>query len=381
MKNKFIYLDHAATSWPKPREVQEAVRRCMEESGGNPGRGSHRLASRAAEEIYGCRETAAAFFDTDPERVVCTSGATMGVNLAITGLLRKGDHVLIDSMAHNAVYRPVYHLARLGVISFTIFDVGESEEDCIRSVAALRKSNTRMIIATHMSNICSHIAPISKLGEFCREEGILLVVDGAQSAGHLPISIRDCGITALALPGHKGLLGPQGCGLLLFGEDAPVCTPLVFGGSGTHSLDPEMPADLPEHLEAGTLPTPAIAGLHAGLRLLGKENLQVRWEKMLCLSSLFIRESSVIPELQFYGNTHGNVLSFTMNGFLPSQIAEHLANAGICVRSGYHCAPLAHRTIGSFGTGTVRISFGSGNTAREVFRVLDVLESLRRKTL
>ena len=142
MKNKFIYLDHAATSWPKPREVQEAVRRCMEESGGNPGRGSHRLASRAAEEIYGCRETAAAFFDTDPERVVCTSGATMGVNLAITGLLRKGDHVLIDSMAHNAVYRPVYHLARLGVISFTIFDVGESEEDCIRSVAALRKSNT-----------------------------------------------------------------------------------------------------------------------------------------------------------------------------------------------------------------------------------------------
>ena len=379
MKEKRIYLDHAATSWPKPQAVVEAVTRCMRESGGNPGRGSHKLALRAAEEIYGCRELAAELFDTEPERVVCTGGATMGLNMAICGMLRQGDHVLIDTMAHNAVYRPVYALAAQGRIAFDIYNAEGTAEECLRSAASLMKNNTRMIISTHMSNICSHTEPVQLLGRFCREKGLLFVVDGAQSGGHIPISVRDYNITALALPGHKGLLGPQGCGLLLFGENIPDCAPVLHGGSGSRSLDPEMPPDLPEHLEAGTLPTPAIAGLHAGLRILHGKNMVEQWEKTVSLGKLFLRESSVIPGIRFHGSTAGNVLSFTLEGLLPSRTAEYLDQYGICVRSGYHCAPLAHRAVGSFDTGTVRISFGDGNTSKEVHRLLEVLEKLQRE--
>ncbi|MBR4961864.1 MAG: aminotransferase class V-fold PLP-dependent enzyme [Clostridia bacterium] len=380
MGKKILYLDHAATSWPKPPEVIRAVTQYMREAGGNPGRSSHRLSALAADMLYTCRELAGELFDAAPERVVFTAGATHGLNIAINGFLYPGDHVLIDSMAHNAVYRPVYRLAASGVVSFDIFDTGETEAEYLASLEASLRPETRMVICTHASNICGRIAPLEAAGRFCRDHGLLLVVDGAQSAGHIPLSIRHHHITALSVPGHKGLLGPQGCGMLIFGDDAPVCMPLAVGGSGSHSLDPEMPLDLPEHLEAGTLPMPAIAGLSAGLTLVLRETPEKRGTEYDRLGRYFADECRRIPGLRLFGCTSGSVISFVQEGILPSATAEALDTLGICVRSGYHCAPLAHRTIGSQDTGTVRVSFGYGNTAKDVVRFLEALDSLRRIT-
>lgn len=378
MGEKIVYLDHAATSFPKPAPVLQAMERCMREAGGNPGRGSHRLAQRAAEEIYTCREMAGMLFGTSPERVVITGGATMGLNLAFSGLLRQGDHVLVDNLAHNAVYRPLYAMASRGMITFDIYDADGSAENCIASLTRLTRPETRMVVATHMSNICSIAEPVWEIGQYCREKRLLFVVDGAQSGGHLPISVRDMGITALSLPGHKGLLGPQGCGVLLFHEDAPDCVPLLAGGSGSHSLDPFMPEDLPEHMEAGTLPTPAIAGLRAGLHLLQKESADKRYIAASALGKQFAEGCASLPGVRLYGAADGAVISFGMDGIQPSRIGGYLDAHGICVRTGYHCAPLAHRTIGSFSTGTVRVSFGYGNTAKDVRRILDVLTQFCR---
>lgn len=376
MGEKYIYFDHAATSYPKPPAVLRAMESCMREAGGNPGRGSHPLAARATEVIYNCRETAATLFDTAPEKVVFTGGATMSLNLALCGLVRPGDHVLVDNMAHNAVVRPLHDLATQGKLTFDFYDATGTSEEVLASLEDHTTPQTHLVIATHMSNICSTIEPVSEIGRYCRERGVLFVVDGAQSAGHLPISVADMGITALCLPGHKGLLGPQGCGLLLFGEDTPECVPLLTGGSGTHSLDPTMPTELPEHLEAGTLPTPAIAGLHAGLMLLQKETVEKRYAHDRALAKWFYEESRTIPGLRFWGNTDGAVLSFTMDGLSPGQIAAYLGQKGICVRSGYHCAPTAHRTIGSIDTGTVRVSFGVGNTEKDVQRLVEALYTI-----
>lgn len=381
MREKTVYFDHAATSYPKPPSVLRAMERCMREAGGNPGRGSHPLAARAAEVIYSCRETAGALFGTAPERVVFTGGATMSLNLALHGFLRPGDHVLVDNMAHNAVVRPLHQLATQGKLTFDFYDATGTPEEVLASLDAHTTAKTHLVIATHMSNICSTIEPITEIGKYCREHGVLFVVDGAQSAGHLPISVADMGITALCLPGHKGLLGPQGCGLLLFGEDAPDCVPLLTGGSGTHSLDPTMPTELPEHLEAGTLPTPAIAGLHAGLQLLQKETVEKRYAHDRALAKRFVTKASAIPGLRFWGNTDGAVLSFTMDGLSPGQIAAYLGQKGICVRSGYHCAPTAHRTIGSIDTGTVRVSFGVGNTEKDVQRLVEALGNLGKSEI
>jgi len=378
MGEKTVYLDHAATSWPKPTSVRKAVDRCMGESGGNPGRGSHRLAVRAAEEIFTCRELAGQLFDCAPERVVCTAGATAGINMAIDGFVRQGDHVLISNMSHNAVYRPVYALARQGRITFDLYTANGTEEECLRSIAARCTPQTRLVVVTHGSNICGNTEPLEAIGAFCRQKGILLVADGAQSGGHLPISVDRMGITALCLPGHKGLLGPQGCGLLLLGKDAPDCAPLVLGGSGSRSLEPGMPGELPEHLEAGTLPTPALAGLAAGIRTVLRETTEGIHRNAVLLGNRFCRESAHLPGIRFYGKTGGSVISFTVDGYSPARIAEFLNSRGICVRSGYHCAPLAHRALGSIDTGTVRVSFGYGNTRKDVQRLVDALYHLQR---
>ncbi len=376
MAKRLIYLDHAATNWPKPPAVLDAVRQYLEKAG-NPGRGSHRLAAYGAEMIYTCRERAAALFDASPENVICTSGATAAINLILQGWLQTGDHVLVDGLAHNAVYRPLYRLAARGEIDFDLVAPGNSVEAWIDHFERLRQKNTRMVVLTHGSNICSSMAPLHELGLYCRERGLLLVVDGAQSGGHVPISVREDGIDALCLPGHKGLLGPQGCGLLILGEDVPLPEAVLVGGSGSHSLEPVMPEDLPEHLEAGTLPGAALAGLSEGMGILLTEGLSGAHERLL--ANRFVSGCGHFPGVQLYGSADGSVISFTVAGLLPSQVGELLDTHGILVRCGYHCAPVAHRTIGSFATGTVRVSFGRTNTVKEVDRVLSVLEQIVHK--
>ena len=261
-----IYLDNAATSFPKPHRVVEEQLRCMQLYGGNPGRGSHALAMAAAEKIYECREELASFFGSpNLENVIFTMNTTMALNTAIKGLLRRGDHVLISDMEHNAVFRPIYKLSRDGVITYDVFqtfptNATRTTDSICASILEKLRPNTRMLICAHASNICSATLPLAEIGALCRKKGILFLVDAAQSAGHLPINMVKMQIDALCAPGHKGLWGPQGCGVLILGEGI-VADTLIEGGSGYNSLEGNMPTEVPERYEAGTLPTPAIAGL------------------------------------------------------------------------------------------------------------------------
>lgn len=371
---KTLYLDHGATTYPHPPCVLHAMEQCMDFHGGNPGRGSHKLAEKAAEEIYTCREVVADTFHLVPERVVFTKNTTEGLNIALAGLLSDGDHVFLDDMAHNATYRPLYHLTESRNVTCTLYPSGAPREELFPYLDAHSTPTTRMLVLTHQSNVCSHVGHADLLAEYCRTRGLLFVVDAAQSGGHLPIDVDGWGAAAVCMPGHKGLLGPQGTGLLLLGENVPELTPLLFGGSGSHSLDPTMPADLPEHLEAGTLNTPGIAGLREGI-LYRKAHPEIA-ENAAKYAHRLGDALSRCEGVTVHGSYDHGTVSFTMDRMLPGEIAYRLNEHGICVRSGYHCAPIAHRTLGTAENGTVRVSFGYGNRAADVDRFLDIFHKI-----
>ncbi len=380
MREKLLYFDNAATTYPKPPAISRAMTDCMSHSGGNPGRGSHPLAVRASDLLHTCREEAADFFDAEVENVAFTYNATYALNFALKGLLAPGDHVLISGMSHNAVYRPIAALARDGKISFDVYphSPGDTDGKILQSIEAKIRPNTKMVVATHASNICSEREPIGEIGALCRRRGLFFVVDAAQSAGRLPVSVREMGITALCVPGHKGLYGPQGCGMLINGGDVFYNT-IIEGGSGSQSLDAAMPEVLPDRMEAGTHGTPAIAGLLAGMRWVNREGIGAIFEHEAALSSYLWSELSSDPFFTVYGSGDGGVISFTAREIPPASAAKFLADRGICSRSGYHCAPLAHRSVGSLDTGSVRVSFSHFNTKKEVLRLLDTLYILKKK--
>ncbi len=371
-RGELIYLDNAATSYPKPREVAEEMRRFMQYCGGNPGRGAHMRALRAAEQVFDCRERLASFFDASgAEQVVFTMNTTQGLNMAIKGLLCPGDHVLISDIEHNAVYRPIYKLAKEGIVEFDIFpsmicDVRQSPTRICAAIARRLKKNTKMIICSGGCNICSATMPLYEIGRFCRRHGLIFIVDGAQLAGHKRISMREMCIDALAVPGHKGLLGPQGCGALIFGENTLADT-LFEGGSGVASLDGNMPDSSPERYEAGTLPTPAIVGLGKGISTieeLGVELIESHEKKLFRLAK---KELSKLSGVEMYCPQYeGGVLLFNVAGISSESFARYLSGEGICVRGGYHCNPLAHRTIGTPEGGAVRASFGPFNSSADI---------------
>jgi len=367
-----IYFDHAATTFPKPMAVRDAVWSCLTQWGGNPGRGSHRLAMVAAEKIYDCRRVAADFFGAaDAERVCFTLNTTHGLNTVIKGLLRPGDHVLISDLEHNAVYRPIYKLAKEGRITYDIFrsmtgDPLRNDTRICAGIARLLRPNTRMVICTQTSNICSATLPIRRIGAFCRRHGILFAVDGAQSAGHEPISVDEMQIDALCVPGHKGLYGPQGCGMVILGKDITLDT-LTEGGNGVDSLAGDMTVDLPERYEAGTLPTPAIAGLCEGIRAVSALGLDTVTQHERTLYRTARTLLSEIPAVELYVPEYeGSTLLFNVRGMSAEEVGNRLNEQGFCVRSGYHCAPLAHRTLKTPEGGAVRVSFGMYNRLSEV---------------
>ena len=313
-----IYFDNAATSFPKPRRVVEEQMRCMQFYGGNPGRGSHALAMAAAQKIYECREELASFFgSSNPENVIFTMNTTMALNTAIKGMLRRGDHVLISDMEHNAVFRPIYKLAREGIIHYDVFDTfpnleTRTPEMICTSILEKLRPNTRMLICTHASNICSASLPLKEIGALCRKKGILFVVDAAQSAGHLPINMVEMQIDALCAPGHKGLLGPQGCGILVLGEGI-VADTLIEGGSGYNSLEGTMPEEAPERYEAGTLPTPAIAGLLEGVREVRRFGIDHIHSHESALTARLCERLMAMPKVTLYAPHHiGSVLLFSL---------------------------------------------------------------------
>jgi cysteine desulfurase family protein len=386
MTPELIYFDNAATTFPKPPEVIRAVTATMRYSGGNPGRGSHRLARSAADILYDCREEIADFLGLkDPAHVIFTQNTTHALNTAIKGLLRPLDHVLISDMEHNSVLRPIAAMQKSHRISYSVFSTAalqEQSDDAVeRELSRHLCARTRAVICAQASNLTSRALPVSAIGHFCRKHSLLLIVDAAQSLGHLPIHMADMGITALCAPGHKGAYGPQGSGFLLLSDEldqAALPLPLMEGGSGYQSLLPEMPELPPERYEAGTVSTPMIAGLHAGLRFIrriGIEEIRAHEEQLFSAARDILLS---FPEIKIYdSNSPGSVLSFTVDGRRAEEIAALLDGDGICTRAGFHCTALAHKTLRTPPeSGAVRLGFGYFNTPSQVHRLYPALKRI-----
>lgn len=382
-KQKTVYLDHAATSYPKPPAVAAAMVDCMKHRGGNPGRGSHRLALEAAREIYHTREIASAFFHADPARVIFTLNTTHALNMAIKGIMGGGGHAICSDMEHNSVYRPLYRLAADGVITFDVFDTFptaqvRTDDRILASLASRVRPNTRMVVCAHASNLCGAMLPLERIGAFCRRRGILFVVDGAQSAGVWDIDMERMHIDALCVPGHKALLGPQGVGMLILGEGVRLDT-LMEGGNGMDSLAGTMSEDAPERYEPGTLQTPAIAGLAAGMEYLQAIGLDAIRAHETRLARRMIEGLSSLPHVRVFApGLAGSAVLFTVEGLSSEAVGLALDTAGICVRPGFHCSALGHRTLGTPSEGAVRASVGYSTTEREVEVFLREVEGLVR---
>lgn len=378
-----IYFDNAATSFPKPREVTREVLRCLTRYGGNAGRGSHALSMAAAEKIFECRERLAKLFCvSDPARVFFTMNTTHALNTVIKGTVRQGDHVLISDIEHNAVYRPIYKLAEEEKITFDIYpsmicDERATPTRICAGIARLIKPQTSTVIATWSSNLCSYSLPIAEIGRFCKRHGINFIVDGAQGAGHIPLDFDTSEIDALCVPGHKGLLGPQGSGAVLLKKDFFPDT-LTEGGNGVNSLDGNMPLFSPERYEAGTLPTPAIAGLSEGIKWVSERGVEDIAEHEKILFRYANERLCDISGIKVYANKYeGSVLLFSLEGISSETLARRLDGFGICTRGGFHCCSLGHKALGTQEDGALRISFGALNTEREIDTFIDTLKKIK----
>ena len=358
-----LYFDNAATTFPKPPAVTAAVQQAMREAGGNPGRGGHPPAARAGELVYSARETAAALFHAEPEHVVFTANCTHAVNLAVQGVLRHGDHIIISSMEHNAAARPAAALAAAGLIRYSIAEVTPDAAETLRNFRRLIRPETRAVLCTLVSNVSGQILPYREIAQLCRAHGLIFLADGAQACGVLPVTLDD-GMQVLCMPGHKGLYGPMGTGMLI--TDGTVkLRPLMQGGTGSQSASLMQPETLPEALEPGTVNVPGIAGLKAGMEWVMQRGIDgiAAHEQALCAQILEgLQEIRGCTVYRSPGAAYAPVISFRLAGESPAETAARLAQRGICVRPGLHCAPLAHRTLGTMPEGTVRIAPGVMNT-------------------
>ena len=376
-----IYFDNAATTFPKPESVIMSTVECMKSYCGNPGRGSHYLALKSADIVYEAREAVAELFNAAPERVVFTLNTTYALNMAIKGVMGDGGHMLISNLEHNSTLRPAARLAKDNVIRYDIFkaydrDKALTPKEIIDNIIKRLRPNTKMLTCIHSSNICSYTLPIGEIGRFCRRHGIIFCVDAAQSAGHAPIDMeRDC-IDLLCLPAHKGLYSPQGLGILVFGKDMKKLPTIAEGGNGVNSLELSMGNSSPERYEAGTLCTPAIAGLKAGIdfvRSFGIEKIAAH-ERSLWRNAHDILSS--IDGIEIYDNTPGSVLLFNKAGMPSDALGTLLSDKGFCLRTGYHCAPLAHKALNTPDGGAVRIGFGVFNTEDDVVRLGSAIKNI-----
>jgi len=387
MNTDLIYLDNAATSWPKPEGVARAMAECLEREAGNPGRSGHRLSLAAARRVYAVREAVAALVGApDPVRVIFTHNGTMAVNLALGGLLSPGDRVVCTGMEHNAVMRPLRDLEELGIEVVVAPCDREGRLDLEAFARAVEAAPTRIVALNHASNVTGTICPVAEAAAIAHRAGALVLVDAAQSAGCVPINMAAMGIDLLAFTGHKGLMGPTGTGGLILGErvNAAEMKPLIRGGTGSRSALERQPPDLPDRFEAGTVNFVGIAGLGAGLEALlamGGPEAVGRHERELARQ--LWEGLSAIPGVQLYGTPDFTrrvaVVSFTVEGRTVSEVGARLDEEfGILARVGLHCAPAAHRTIGTSPKGTVRLSPGPFNTPEHVERTIEAVRRIAR---
>lgn len=344
-----IYLDNGATSFPKPQEVSQAVARALEQ-GANPGRGGYGAAMEAGNLVLNCREAAGRLFHCKPEQVVLTANCTQGLNIAIGSLIKEGDRVLISGFEHNAVVRPLYaRKADLRIAGRRLFQWEEILESFRREL----RQGVDAAVFTYVSNVFGYILPVEKLAALCREAGVPFILDAAQAAGSLKVSM-ELGADFIAMPGHKGLLGPQGTGLLLCGQPGK---PLLYGGTGSQSRSHEMPQDLPERLEPGTLNVPGAAGLAAGISIVERKGTDAIFRREHTQAEKLSRDLRNLGFRVFAGEHQAGTVSFQGRRDCE-EIAAYLGKRGIAVRAGLHCAPLAHESAGTIAQGTVRVSFG-----------------------
>ena len=387
MPMNLLYFDNAATTWPKPKGMLEAMIRYQETVGGSPGRSAHRLSIEAARIVYDTREAAAELFGIDdPFRVAFTKNATEGLNIAIQGLLKPGDHCITSGMEHNSVMRPLRAMEAKGIEISIIPCRTDGTLDPADVEAAIR-SQTRLIILIHASNITGTLMPVAEVGALARRHGIPLLVDAAQTAGAVPIDVEAMNIDLLAFTGHKSLFGPQGTGGLYIrkGLDERIA-PLMMGGTGSRSEFEEQPDFMPDKYESGTQNAIGLAGLAAGIGFIRAEGVDAIREKEMALAKAFLEGAGVLKGIRLYGppdvGKRTAVVSFNIDGMVPSETAMRLdEDYGILCRPGLHCAPLAHRTVGTFPRGTVRFSFGYYNTLDQVQEALKALEEISRGSL
>ncbi|MDQ6421891.1 aminotransferase class V-fold PLP-dependent enzyme [Paenibacillus sp. LHD-117] len=366
-----IYLDHAATSWPKPPGVIEAVMDAMMNHSANPGRGSHAMAVRASRILFDARKSLAKLFGIrNPNDIAFAANTTMALNMAIKGILKPGDHAITTTVEHNSVRRPLYHLEQTDGVEVTFLKTDERGNINLSELEGAIRPNTKLIVANHSSNLLGTILPIGEIGEIARKHGVKLLVDAAQSAGIVPIDVKALGIDMLAFPGHKGLLGPQGTGGLYIAPEMDL-EPLLLGGTGSQSEAPYQPLVRPDRYEAGTQNTPGLAGLKAGVDYVLNETVENIHTKEWALSQRLMDGLLSLPSIRILGPKLGEertgIVAFQVNGIDPSELSFILdQHYRIAVRSGYHCTPMAHESAGTSEAGAVRASVGVFTTEGDV---------------
>lgn len=373
-----IYLDSAATTLQKPPEVARATAWAINHLA-SPGRGGHVPAMAAADTAFACRQAAAELFHlSDPEQVVFTFNATHGLNIAIKTLVRPGSTVVVSGYEHNAVTRPLHAIPNVTVrvAESPLFDQRAAVEAFCRAITP----EVSAVICCHVSNVFGFILPVEEIARLCRERRVPLIVDASQSAGCVPVDMEALGAAFVAMPGHKGLYGPQGTGLLLCGDTMP--QPLLEGGTGSASLVQTMPDFLPDRLEAGTHNVAGIAGLLAGLKFIKRTGVENIGRREAALIRRLGAELETIPGVTVFcardPQAQAGVLSFQMDGIDCEELGERLGRQGIAVRAGLHCAPLAHRTAGTLERGTVRVSVSAFSQPQELRVLTNRLRQLRR---
>ena len=381
-----IYLDNASTTFPKPKAVPEAIYHYMTRSGSNINRGCYDRAYAVEELVYETRQMLCSLFGgEDCRNVAFTKNVTESLNVILKGLLKPGDHVLVSSMEHNAVMRPLVQLEKQG-ISFSRIPCRRDGSLILEEMAPLVKKETRAVVMTHASNVCGTMMPYEQVGAFCRERGLLFIADTAQTAGVWPLDMERMKIDALAFTGHKGLLGPQGIGGFLLSEKLlPQMESLIAGGTGSISHTEVMPDFMPDRFEAGTMNLPGIVGLHAGLGWIRETGMEQIRSHELALTRQFLeglksmdpyeKRLRVVGKKDTEGRT-GVVSVQTVRRELAQTAYELDVQYGIMTRVGLHCAPSAHQTLGTFPTGTIRFSFGWWNTREEAALALQALDEL-----
>jgi cysteine desulfurase/selenocysteine lyase len=376
-----VYLDNAATTFPKPAIVYRAIYRFMTETAANPGRSGHSLSMRAASEVYKCRETAAELFNAPgPECVAFTLNATHAINLALKGAFKSG-HVITSSLEHNAVMRPLARLAQSGITyDEAVVDLND-DDVTVANFERLIRPETKLIACTHASNLCGRVLPIKRLGELCKKSGRAFLVDASQTAGLVEIDMQEMHIDYLCLPGHKSLYGPMGTGMLITSRGEELDT-IIEGGTGSNSTLLEQPDFMPDRLESGTVNAPGIAGLRAGINFIRSRGIDSIYKKELRLLQLLYDSLCDVKDIKLYtprpAEGYVPVLSFNIGGMSSIEAVSKLDKAGLALRGGLHCSPAAHSYFGTLSQGMIRASIGGFNTSSDILFLVDNVKKIAR---